>query len=127
MVSQDSAVEFNDLVNALDEFTENIESAVEVSLRDIERDLPRRLKNAGYTTRTGNLDRSIFATTRGNKLTFGMKDYGFYQIFGVVGKQRRSASTLGVIGGSFGKSSSDKFSYSTNNNHPGLAGYSSTA
>lgn len=127
MVTQDSALQFDALVNALDGFTEDIESAVEVSLRDIERDLPSKLKNAGYTHRTNKLRDSIFARTSGNRLTFGMKAYGFYQIFGVVGKQRRSASTLGVLGATFNKTGSGKFSYSSNNNHPGLKGYESTA
>ena len=118
-----------ELVEALDEFTENLDTVVERSLQQMGRDLERKVRTAGWTNRSYELQRSIFSNVRNNKLTFGMKDYGYYQIFGVIGTKRRGASTLGIVSRQFrGKGPSSKFEYDTANfKHPGLKGYPSTA
>jgi len=121
--------DIEELVNALDEFTESLDTVVQTSLRQMGRDLERKVRTAGWTPRTGKLSRSIFSNVRNDKLTFGMKDYGYYQIFGVMGTKRKSASTLGAVSNSFyGKSAGSKFEYNTDDfKHSGLKGYPGTA
>lgn len=121
--------DIEELVNALDEFTENLDSVVQVSLRQLGRDLERKVRTAGWQNRSHELSRSIFSSVRNDKLTFGMKAYGYYQIFGVIGTKRRGASTLGIVSRQFdGKGPSSKFEYDTAKfKHPGLKGYPGTA
>lgn len=115
------------LVEALDEFTESLDTVVERSLQQMGRDLERKVKTAGWQNQSYELQRSIFSNVRNNKLTFGMKDYGYFQIFGVKGT-RESGLTLGIVSREFrGKSEGSVFKYKREFKHPGLSGYNSTA
>lgn len=111
-------MDIDDLVAELDQFTTDLGEVTVTTLDEIANQLPRQiisgLESAGKNlNRTGRLRSSIFATVENHRLTFGMRYYGYYQIFGVRGTSSKPVLGLpaSVANAFAGKREGDEFSF----------------
>ena len=112
-------------------FGESFDDAVRITMSELQAEVERQLVsdvNRHLDRQTGDLLSSIEVNQLGDRLELQMLDYGFYQLFGVKGKERTQAFGLGSdIAGAFaGKREGDIFSF-RKTNHPGLFGLKSAA
>lgn len=119
----------DEILQELADIGEEIQNVTTSTLQDLANQLPQQLisqmvaDEKNLSSRSGGLRNSIRANVRDNRLEFGMNFYGYFQIFGVNGVDRKGSFGLpAIIAESFqGKREGSKFSFDTNKNkHPGI-------
>jgi hypothetical protein len=97
----------DDLVNQILSETQYLDKGIDGELSNLVLDIQRELYNGEYTSRTGNLRRSIKVKfiDQGDSqfVVVEMLDYGFFISFGVNGKKRKLGIPINeaVAGGNF--------------------------
>lgn len=114
------------LVNDLEGFAEEFENVIETTVGNIAEEVNRQLQqnfsnNLNMSTRAGGLAQSLNVSNVNGNLSIEMNDYGYFQIFGVVGKKQTAFALNTTVAELFNKSAGDKFEF-TKIKHPGLAG-----
>lgn len=118
--------DFEQLVNQLEGFAEDFEDVVETSVRDIAEEVNNQLRsnfnsNLNMSTRAGGLAQSLKVSAANGQVSIKMNDYGYFQIFGVVGKKKTAFALNTTVADLFDKEKNSKFKF-TKIKHPGLAG-----
>jgi hypothetical protein len=118
--------DFKKLVNDLEGFAEDLENVIETTVGDLATEVNRQLQqnfsnNLNMSTRAGGLAQSLNVSAVNGNLSITMNDYGYFQIFGVVGKKQTAFALNTTVAELFNKSAGDKFKF-TKTKHPGLAG-----
>jgi hypothetical protein len=122
--------DFDILLSELDGIGEAIEDVVTVTLPELARTLANEVTIEIFKVKedqTYALRDSIKSTVQGNRLTFEMLDYGYYQTFGVNPASGQMSDVFGLpegIASQFGKTVGGKFSFKSERmkNHPGFGG-----
>lgn len=120
----------DELAEFLNGIGEEIQGVTTATLQDLANTIPQKLRSQIFNekrNRSGDLNRSISATVRGNKLEFGMKLYGYFQVFGVSGNP--GLTSLGIpqpYAGATEKQAGGKYKFK-NINNSGIAPVQSAA
>ena len=91
---------FEEIAAFLDDLGTEIQQVTTSTLQDLANTIPNELRSQIFAEKTNRrgargLWGSISAEVRDNKLAFGMKLYGYYQVFGVTGKSG-GVTSLGI-------------------------------
>ena len=120
-VNMNIEMEADEAMRQLAELGEDISQATTTTLQELVTQLPQQLRQQIFAEKTNRnpsngLYSSISASISGHKMEFGMKIYGYFQVFGVTGK---SVSSLGIpqpYAGATGKAENDVYKFTKTKN-----------
>jgi len=120
-VNMNIEMEADEAMRQLAELGEDISQATTTTLQELVTQLPQQLRQQIFAEKTNRnpsngLYSSISANISGHKMEFGMKIYGYFQVFGVTGK---SVSSLGIpqpYAGATGKAENDVYKFTKTKN-----------
>jgi len=131
-VNMNIEMEADEAMRQLAELGEDISQATTTTLQELVTGLPQQLRQQIFAEKTNRnpsngLYSSISANISGHKMEFGMKIYGYFQVFGVTGK---SVSSLGIpqpYAGATGKAEGDVYKFGSKNKNKGITPVKSAA
>ena len=120
-VNMNIEMEADEAMRQLAELGEDISQATTTTLQELVTQLPQQLRQQIFAEKnnrnpSNGLYSSISANISGHKMEFGMKIYGYFQVFGVTGK---SVSSLGIpqpYAGATGKAENDVYKFTKTKN-----------
>ena len=111
---------FDEIAAFLDGIGQEIEQVTTSTLQDLANTIPQELRREIFrekTNRTGGLYNSISAQVRGDSLVFGMRAYGYFNVFGVSGNPGlRSLGIPQPYAGATDKQAGDRYKFTKINN-----------